>query len=169
MPPSMYRLSIPVFVRGFGVLSAALDKAERFGRDHGGDSESLVGARLAPDMLPLSGQVQRASDTSKNAIARLAGIDAPRFADTETTFSELQQRIRDTLGYFSGIAPQQLEGSEARDIALDFGSFKAVLPGDDYLLTFALPNFYFHLATTHAILRQQGVQIGKLDYLGAFA
>ena len=156
-----------MFVRSFDVLSIYLDRATIFERAEGIPSGTLLNARLAPGMLPLSGQVQRASDTSKNAIARLTGIEAPRFADTEATFEELQQRVRNTLDYFSGITPEHLEGSEAREIALSFGKLKTTLPGDDYLLTFALPNFYFHLATAHAILRQQGVQIGKLDYLGA--
>lgn len=168
MSVSMYRLSIPVFVRGFGILSGYLDKAAAFADESGLDPDILVDARLAPDMLPLAGQVQRASDTSKNAIVRLTGIEAPRFADTETTFAELQQRIRNTLDFFARVAPDRLEGSEAREVQLAFGKFQATLSGDEYLLTFALPNFYFHIATAHAILRQQGVQIGKLDYLGPF-
>jgi uncharacterized protein len=169
MSLSMYRLSVPAFVRGFGVLSSYLDKAEAHAQAHGLDLAALVQARLSPDMLPLSGQVQRASDTSKNAIARLAGIEAPGFPDTETTFSELRQRIGKTLEFFDSVDPAVLEGSQSREIALKFGTFAATLTGEDYLLTFALPNFYFHLATAHGILRQQGVQIGKLDYLGPFA
>lgn len=165
---SMYRLSIPIFVRGFGVLSGYLDKAAAFADENGLDPATLVDARLAADMLPLAGQVQRASDTSKNAVVRLTGIEAPRFADTEATFAELQQRIGNTLEFFAGIAPEQLQGSETREVTLVFGTFQAKLSGDEYLLTFALPNFYFHIATTHAILRQQGVRIGKLDYLGPF-
>ena len=125
-------------------------------------------ARLAPDMLPLAGQVQRASDTSKNAVARLTGIDAPAFPDVETTFAELRQRIGDTLDFFASVDPPRLEDSGAREITLKFGQFQTVLAGEDYLLTFALPNFYFHLATAHGILRHQGVQVGKLDYLGPF-
>ena len=168
MSVSMYRLSIPVFVRGFGVLSGYLDKAAAFADESGLDPDILVDARLAPDMLPLAGQVQRASDTSKNAIVRLTGIEAPRFADNETTFAELQQRIRNTLDFFASVAPERLEGSEAREVKLAFGKLQATLTGSEYLLTFALPNFYFHIATVHAILRQQRVQIGKLDYLGPF-
>ena len=168
MSLSMYRLSIPVFVRGFGVLSAYLDKAEAHAQASGLDPEVLVQARLAPDMLPLAGQVQRASDTSKNAVARLTGIDAPAFPDVETTFAELRQRIGDTLDFFASVDPPRLEDSGAREITLKFGQFQTVLAGEDYLLTFALPNFYFHLATAHGILRHQGVQVGKLDYLGPF-
>lgn len=169
MPLSMYRLSIPVFVRGFGVLSSYLDKAEAHAQANGLDPAILVQARLAPDMLPLAGQVQRASDTSKNAIARLTGVDAPAFPDTEGTFAELQQRIRNTLDFFGSVDPARLEGSELREIPLKFGKFRAVLTGQDYLLDFTLPNFYFHIATAHGILRHQGIQIGKLDYLGPFA
>ncbi|MET0582333.1 MAG: DUF1993 domain-containing protein [Pseudoxanthomonas sp.] len=169
MSLSMYRLSIPAFVRGFGVLSSSLDKAEAHAQAHGLESEILVQARLAPDMLPLAGQVQRASDTSKNAIARLAGIEAPAFPDTESTFAELRQRIANTLEFFAQVQPAQLEGSQERQITLKFGKFQTALSGEEYLLTFALPNFYFHIATAHGILRHQGVQIGKLDYLGPFA
>jgi len=169
MSLSMYRLSIPAFVRGFGVLSSSLDKAEAHARAHGLDSGILVQARLSPDMLPLAGQVQRASDTSKNAISRLTGIEAPSFPDTETTFAELRQRIGNTLDFFASVEPTQLEGSDSREITLKFGKFQTTLAGEEYLLTFALPNFYFHIATAHGILRHQGVQIGKLDYLGPFA
>ena len=169
MSLSMYRVSIPAFERGFGVLSSYLDKAEAHAQDNGLDPGILVQVRLSPDMLPLAGQVQRASDTSKNAIARLTGMDAPSFPDTESTFAELQQRIRNTLDFFAGVEPARLEGSEMREIPLKFGKFQAMLSGDDYLLSFALPNFYFHVATAHGILRHQGIQIGKLDYLGPFA
>ena len=169
MPLSMYRLSIPLFVRGFGVLSSYLDKAEAHAQANGLDPGILVQARLSPDMLPLAGQVQRASDTSKNAIARLTGVDAPSFPDTEGTFAELQQRIRNTLDFFRSVEPARLEGSELREIPLKFGEFQAVLAGEDYLVNFTLPNFYFHIATAHGILRHQGIQIGKLDYLGPFA
>ena len=168
MSLSMYRLSIPAFVRGFGVLSAYLDKADAHAQANGLEPEILVQARLSPDMLPLAGQVQRASDTSKNAIVRLAGISAPSFPDTETTFAELRQRIDDTLDFFVGVEPGQLEDSAAREVVLKFGKLQATLTGEEYLLTFVLPNFYFHLATAHGILRHQGVQIGKLDYLGPF-
>jgi uncharacterized protein len=168
MSLSIYRLSIPAFVRGFGVLSAYLDKAEAHAQTNGLEPQILVQARLSPDMLPLAGQVQRASDTSKNAIVRLAGIVAPGFPDTETTFAELRQRIGNTLEFFDSVQPDQLEGSATREVALKFGQMQATLTGEDYLLTFVLPNFYFHLATAHGILRHQGVQVGKLDYLGPF-
>ncbi|HEX7803942.1 MAG TPA: DUF1993 domain-containing protein [Pseudoxanthomonas sp.] len=168
MSLSMYRLSIPAFVRGFGVLSAYLDKADAHAQANGLEPEILMQARLSPDMLPLAGQVQRASDTSKNAIVRLAGIPAPSFPDTETTFAELRQRIGNTLDFFASVEPGQLEDSAAREVVLKFGKMQATLTGEEYLLTFVLPNFYFHLATAHGILRHQGVPIGKLDYLGPF-
>ena len=168
MSRSMYRLSIPAFVRGFGVLSAYLDKADAHAQANGLDPGILVQARLSPDMLPLAGQVQRASDTSKNAVVRLTGLEAPGFPDTETTFPELRERIRNTLDFFSSVQPNQFESSGAREITLKFGTMQAVLTGEDYLLSFVLPNFYFHLATAHGILRHQGVAVGKLDYLGPF-
>jgi hypothetical protein len=165
MPLSMYQASIPVFVRGLGVLSALLEKGAAYASE---TSTDLVGARLAPDMFPLSAQVQRASDTSKLAAERLTGIKSPCFEDVETTFPELQERIARTLAFLNGIEPAQMEGSEERSVQLSFGEFKPVFRGADYLLTFALPNFFFHVTTAYDILRHKGVQVGKRDYLGPY-
>lgn len=162
----MHRLSIPVYVRGLGVLSSYLDKAEAYAADQNIDVQTLVDARLAPDMLSLVGQVQRASDTSKNAVARLTGVTAPRFEDNETSIAELRERIAKTLVFFESVDAQAFEGSDTREITLKAGKLDTKFSGLDYLLQFALPNFFFHLATTHAILRQQGLPIGKTDYLG---
>lgn len=169
MSVSLYRLTIPMYVRGFGVLSQYLDKAAAFAGEQGIDPDSLVTARLAPDMLPLAGQIQRASDTSKNTIVRLTGMEAPRFDDNETTLAQLQQRIDNTLAFLSSVTPAHFDGSDVREVTLAFPSVKATLSGEEALLTFGLPNFFFHVATAHAILRQQGVPIGKTDYLGPFA
>lgn len=166
MSLTMYRLSVPTFVRGFAVLSAYLDKAQAHA--NGPEADALVAARLAPDMLPLAGQIQRASDTSKNAIRRLTGIDAPRFEDNETTIAELRTRIDNTVAFFDRITPADLAGCEGRQVTLDVCSLKAEFTGTDYLLSFVLPNFYFHVAMVHAILRHHGVAVGKLDYLGRY-
>lgn len=169
MPVSMYRLTAPVFVRGLGILRDYIDHAERFEKENGLAPDTLAAARLAPDMLPLAGQVQRASDTSKNAIGRLTQMVPPRFADDETTLEELRQRIDATVAFFEGIDADALAGAEQKHVSLNFGKVKPTFDGVEYLLTFVLPNFYFHVATAHDILRSQGVAVGKADYLGSFA
>ncbi len=165
---SMYQISVPVFVRGLGVLAGYLEKAEAYAKANSIDPAEMVNAKLAPDMLSLAGQVQRASDTSKNAIGRLSAIEVPRFEDNEVTFAELQARIAKTIGFLDGVRLEDLEGSETRSVTLSFGKFKTTLQGDAYLLTFTLPNFFFHITTAHDILRHKGVPIGKIDYLGHF-
>ncbi|WP_275784001.1 DUF1993 domain-containing protein [Pararhizobium gei] len=167
MTVSMYKLSVPVFIRGLRVLAGLLDKAEAHAAEKKMPLEDLVNARLAPDMLPLSGQIQRVSDTAKNAIARLTDVAAPSFPDVETSFAELRERIAKTIAFLETVKPSDLDGSETREVTLTFPKMKFTFAGDDYVLKFALPNFFFHVATTHDILRNQGVGIGKLDYLGA--
>jgi uncharacterized protein len=169
MSLSMYDLSVPVLQRGLGVLSNYLDKASAYATERGIDPTVLINARLAPDMLPLAGQVQRASDGAKGVGARLTGADAPSFPDTETTFAGLGERVAKTVAYLQTITPQSLEGSDARPITLKFGSQSVTLRGDAYLTGFALPNFFFHVTTAHNILRHNGLAIGKKDYLGNFA
>jgi uncharacterized protein len=162
----MSRLTVPVFVRGLTVLSTLLEKAEAHAAQAGIAPETLLGARLAPDMLPLAAQVQRASDTSKFAVQRIGGGAAPTFADDESTFAQLQARIAATLAYLQGVDPAQLDAGTGREIRLNWSETGPVFSGESYLLTFALPNFYFHVTTAHDILRNQGVQVGKRDYLG---
>ncbi|MGB3434291.1 DUF1993 domain-containing protein [Achromobacter sp.] len=169
MSLSMYQASVPAFVRGLNVLAALLQKAADHAAAAGIDPAELVNARLAPDMYPLSGQVQRASDASKFAVQRLSRVEAPKFPDEETTFEQLQQRIAATIAYLQEVAADRLEGAEGRKVTLAFGDFKQDFRGDDYLLTFALPNFYFHVTTAYAILRHAGVKIGKLDFLGPYS
>jgi hypothetical protein len=158
----MYRASIPVFIRALNNLSAILKKGEA----HEGNA-SFLDARLALDMLTLTGQIQRASDAAKGAVARLGGIDNPSFPDTEKTFAELQARIKKTIDFLHGVKPEQIDGSEQKKIDLKAGQRELKFTGEDYLLGFALPNFFFHVTTAYAILRHKGVQIGKMDYLGA--
>lgn len=168
MALSLSKASVPAFVRGLKVLSDLLKKGEEHAAQAGIAPETLLGARLAEDMLPLSAQIQRASDASKFAVQRLSGGDAPKFADDETSFAQLQQRIANTIAYLEGVDGAQVDAGEDREVSLKFGSFGATFSGESYLLTFALPNFYFHVVTAYDILRNQGVKIGKLDYLGPF-
>jgi hypothetical protein len=169
MPISMYRLTVPVFQRGLASLGTYLDKAEAFAAEKGIDPVELVAARLAPDMLPFSGQYQRATDSAKLALARLTGTEAPKFEDDETTIADLRGRLAKTEAYLATIAPEALDGSETREVVISPGGNKVIFSGDDYLTGFALPNFYFHVTAAHAILRNQGAPVGKLDYLGRFS
>ncbi|MNX16946.1 hypothetical protein D3C86_468220 [compost metagenome] len=150
------------------MLAALLEKAAAHAQAAGIDPSQLVNARLAPDMYPLSGQIQRASDASKFAVQRLTQGDAPKFPDDETTLAQLQQRIAGTIAYLQSVTPEQIDGAEGRKVTLNWGEFKPEFQGDSYLLTFALPNFYFHVTTAYGILRQAGVPIGKLDFLGPY-
>ncbi len=167
MPFSMYTASIPVFIRGMHNLGSLLKKAEADAVSRKLDLAVLVAARLAPDMHPLSRQVQIASDTVKNAAGRLSGTDAPSFPDTETTFEELQARIGKTVAFLETIDAAKLEGSDTREIVLKFPGREMQFSGADYLTGFVLPNLYFHLTTAYAILRHNGVPLGKMDYMGA--
>ncbi|MBB3457049.1 hypothetical protein FHT86_005360 [Rhizobium sp. BK313] len=167
--PSMYRFSVPVFQRGLANLSTYLDKIEAYAAEKGTDPNELVGARLVDDMLPLSGQFQRATDSAKLAIARLTGIDAPRFEDNETTVAELRERLKKTEDFLATITAETMEGSESREVTIAPGGNKTVLSGEDYLASFALPNFFFHVTTAHGILRSRGLPVGKMTYLGSFS
>jgi hypothetical protein len=165
MSISMHQASVPVFLHGLGTLTHILRKGETHARETGADPVSYVEARLAPDMLTLAGQIQRASDTSKLALERITGIAAPKMEDIETSFDELHARIERTATFIGSFTDAQLQGIEAKDIALKLRSFTPVFTGVSYLLTFALPNFFFHVTTAYDILRHKGVPLGKLDYL----
>jgi hypothetical protein len=166
MSLTMYQASIPSFVRMLGNLSAILDKAAAHAEAKKIDPAVFINARLAPDMFPLSRQVQIATDMVKGCAARLAGIEVPRYEDNETTFAELQARIDKTKAFIQSVNASQIDGSEQRQIALKFGSRELSFLGQPYLLDFVLPNFHFHLSMTYAILRHNGVEIGKKDYIG---
>jgi uncharacterized protein len=168
MPLSMHRASIPVFVRGLQVLDTLLDKAAAHEARAGLAPGALIGARLASDMQTLGQQVQRASDTSKFSAERLSGVKSPALPDTETGYGELKARIAATVAYLQTVTPEQMDGSEERGVPLKLGASGTTLNGVDYLFGFALPNFFFHLTTAHDILRNNGVRVGKLDYLGPF-
>ena len=166
MTLSMYQASVPVFLRGLENLAAILAKGAAHAEAKKIDPAVFIGARLAPDMLALARQVQIASDAAKGCVARLAGVDVPSFADTETTFPELQARIAKTVDFVKGFKPAQIDGSEERICILKTRTDEIKHRGQDYLLKLALPNFYFHVTTTYDILRHNGVELGKMDYLG---
>ncbi len=166
MSVSMYQASIPVFIRMLGNLSAILDKGVASAEARKIDPAVLASARLAPDMHPLTRQIQIATDSVKGAAARLAQIEVPSFPDTETTFPELQERVTKTVAFLKTITEAQVDGSEDRTINLKAGPTELSFSGRDFLFGFALPNFYFHLTTAYAILRHNGVDVGKMDFLG---
>lgn len=166
MTLSMYQACVPVFIRGCENLLAVLDKAEAYAEAKGFDPAVLVQARLAPDMFPLVRQVQIMSDAAKGCAARLAGVEVPSFPDTEQSIPELKERIRKTLDFLRGISPEQMEGSETRDIHIKTPSRELDFMGLEYMQQFAVPNFYFHFTATYAILRHNGVELGKRDFLG---
>jgi hypothetical protein len=161
-------LTVPVFVRGLTILSTLLAKGAEHAAKAGINPQDLLGARLAADMLPLSAQVQRASDTSKFAVQRIGGVAAPSFPDDETTFEQLQARIAKTIAYVQSVDASLLDAGGETEVQLKWGIASGAFTGTSYLLTIALPNFYFHIVTAYDILRNQGVPIGKLDYLGPF-
>jgi uncharacterized protein len=168
MSLSIYESSVPVFARGLAIASSLLDKAVAHAQENGADPASYVEARLAPDMLNLAGQIQRASDTAKFAAARLTGTEAPAFPDEEKSIDELKVRCTKTNAYLEQFSPAQFEGSEQRMVTFGGGANKRTLAGNRYLLSFALPNFFFHVTTAYDILRHLGVPVGKRDYLGSF-
>ncbi len=167
MTLSIYDLSIPVLTRGLINLSAILDKAAAHAAAKKFDPAVLAQARLFPDMLPLSRQVQIACDTAKGAAARLAGIEVPKHEDTEATLDELKQRIAKTLDIVKSVKSEQMRGAESKAIEMKFPNRTISFTGLSYLADFVLPNFFFHESMTYALLRSNGVEIGKMDYLGS--
>jgi hypothetical protein len=166
MPFSMYDITVPAFLRGFANLSAILAKAEAHAEATGLDPKTYLDARLAPDMLPLTGQVQRASDAAKGCVVRLGAIENVSLPDTETSFPELQARIAATVTLLKAISPSQLDGAEDRKVELKLRDQTVTFDGRSYATGFALPNFYFHIVTAYDVLRHKGLEIGKRDYLG---
>jgi len=167
MSISMHSASAPVFARLLGNLNQWLAKAEAHAAARKFDPAVLFSARLAPDMLPLCKQVQIACDSAKFAVARLAGVEAPKFDDTEANLAELRDRVAKTIAYVQSIPAAQIDGSEERDVTVPRRDGSIVLKGEVYLKFWALPNFFFHVTTTYALLRHNGVELGKSDYLGA--
>jgi uncharacterized protein len=165
---SMSEASLPVFEIGLAALSANLDKVAAFAAAKKIDPSVFLNMRLAPDMFALTRQVQVAADQAKNGSARLAGVEAPKYEDTETTIDQLKARIAKTIAYLKTLDRRQIDGSSDREITFPLGpSNKGHMKGADYLNHFVLPNFYFHLTAAYAILRHGGVELGKRDFLGA--
>ena len=167
MSISLYQASVPVFIRGLENLSRIIEKGAMHAVARKIDPDTFLQARLHADMFPLLRQVQIVSDTAKGAGARLAGIEVPNMPDTETSFLELQQRIDKTLHFLRSLKPEQIDGQEGRRITMPTRTRgELVFNGQSYLLEFALPNFFFHVSTAYGILRHNGVELGKRDYLG---
>ena len=166
MTMTMHSASAPVFARMLRNMSAWLDKAEAHAAAKKFDPAVLMQARLAPDMLPLPKQVQIACDAAKFAMARISGNEAPAFADEEATLAELRERIAKTVAYVESVSAASLDGTDAKSITVPRRDGSMTMTGEDYLKAFALPNFYFHATTTYALLRHNGVELGKMDFLG---
>jgi hypothetical protein len=165
MSNSMYAMSVETFIPMLGNLSALLDKAAAFAETKKIDPAVLLQSRLAPDMLPLTRQVQIACDAAKNSVPRLAGQDPIKIEDNEKTIDELKARVAKTIDYLKTFDEAALNGSETRDIKIPARDRTLEFSGLNYLRRFALPNFFFHVTTTYAILRHNGVELGKRDYL----
>ena len=166
MSLSMYQASSPVFIRTLTNLSALLTKGEAYAAQKKIDPSVLVNARLAPDMYPLSRQVQIATDGVKGCVARLAGVEVPSYEDNEATFEDLQARIAKTIAFVKTLSADQIDGSEDKEITLKTPSRELHFKGQAYLVGFALPNVFFHVTVAYSILRHNGVDLGKMDYLG---
>jgi hypothetical protein len=169
MAISMYSASVPVFKQMLHSLEAVLRKAESHATERKIEPQALLQARLFPDMFPLTAQIQIAADFAKGITARLAGSEVPSYEDKEQSFPELQARIAKTLTFIEGFKPEQIDGSENREIVLRPGtSREQKLAGQVYLLHYGMPQFFFHVTTAYAILRHNGIDIGKRDYMGTY-
>lgn len=167
MAVPLYTFSIPIFINGLKMLSDILKEAREYAQEKNIDLSELVDAKLHPDMLPLSFQIQTASNTAKNSLVRIAGTTPVPMADDETTFEQLQDRLAKTIEILSPVVPEQLSGMETKDITFKV-KHERHFSGDSYIASFALPNFFFHINMAYAILRSKGVPLGKGVYLGNF-
>jgi uncharacterized protein len=166
MAPSLHDTAVPVFDSMLKNLSTLLDKAVAHAQAKGYEPAVLLQSRLAPDMFPLARQVQIATDAAKFGVARLTGVEAPKFADDETTFEQLRARIDKTRAFVTGVPRDAFEGAEARRVEVPTRTATYAFDGRTFLLHWAMPNFYFHVVTAYDILRHNGVEVGKRDYLG---
>ncbi|RUR05031.1 DUF1993 family protein [Legionella sp. km772] len=167
MSISMYKATVPVFISMLTNLSTILKKADHYAESKKIDPSALINARLAPDMFPFARQIQIATDAAKGCAARLANLEIPSFPDTETTFSQLDERLTKTINFLKTVNASQIDGSEERSITLKVAGQELQFKGQEFTLHFALPNFYFHISMAYAILRHNGLDIGKKDYLGS--
>jgi uncharacterized protein len=166
MSVTLQTVAVTSLTRGLKTLLLLLEKAKAHAEAAGTSPDAYVEARLFDDMLPLSGQIQRVSDTAKGAVARLTGLDAPPMADEEKTFADLQDRIVRTLAYVESVPASAFDDAETREVTVPAGTFTLQFTGLDYLLEFVIPNFQFHVVTAYDILRHKGVPLGKRDFLG---
>ena len=166
MKISMYAMSHDVFRKSLAQLLHVMEKGVANAKSRKFDTGVLAGSRLAPDMLPFTKQIQLTSDFAKNSMARLAGVDPPKFEDNETTMDELLARVKKTIDYIDSVPPASLEGSETRDIKIPLRDRTVEFKGLAFLQFWALPNFFFHHVTAYNLLRHNGVDIGKRDFLG---
>lgn len=162
----MASASVPMFTQILTTLSKVLDKAEAHVANRKIEPAALLNARLFPDMYPMINQIQSTCDFAKGAVSRLAGVDVPRFEDNEKTFDELRARIAKTLAFIESIEAASINGSEDRDIELKFGGKRLKFKGREYLVGFVIPSMVFHMTIAYAILRHNGVELGKADFLG---
>lgn len=167
MPLSMHQASVPVFLRALANLRAVLAKGEAHANERGIAPEVLLLTRLTPEMHPLQRQVQIATDMARNGASRLAGAELVKIDDTETTFAELYARIDRAAEQISGYTAEQIDGSETREVVIRTPKGEMAFAGQSYLLDFVLPNLFFHTTTAYAILRQSGVALGKMDFIGS--
>jgi hypothetical protein len=169
MSISMYSASVPILVRALGSLQSWFEKAEAHAQAKKFDTQVLLAARLAPDMLPFTKQVQIACDSAKFGVARLSGVEAPKFDDNEASLADLRGRIAKTLDYIRSVPAARIDGTEDKDVVVPRRDGSMTLKGEFYLKHYVLPNVFFHVTTAYALLRHNGVEIGKGDFLGALS
>jgi len=165
MSPAMYNASVPVFRQMLSALNAIIDKTLAHAEAKKIDQAVFANARLYPDMFPFAKQITVATDFAKGASARLAGIEVPKFEDTETSLSDAKARLQKTQDFIATLKPAQFDGAETRDITIQLRGTPTIFKGQPYLLHYAMPNFYFHTTTAYAILRHNGIEIGKPDFI----
>lgn len=168
MSITLYQTFVPLFKKMLNNLSAIMIKAEQYAQNKNIHENVLIQSRLYPDMFPLVKQIQIATDLAKGGCARLAGVTIPVFEDNEVTFAEIQARISKTIDFLNTVTPEQIDGSEENAIQFSIRDREFHFNGQDYFTYWVLPNFFFHVTTAYDILRHNGLEIGKRDYLGAF-
>jgi hypothetical protein len=169
MTISMHSASVPIFTRMLGHVLQWMDKAEAHAQAKKFDTSIYLSARLAPDMLPFTKQIQIACDAAKFGVARLGGVEAPKFEDTEASLADLRERIRKTLEFIRSVPADAIDGTDAKDVIVPRRDGNITMKGEAYLKNYVLPNFFFHVTTAYALLRHNGVELGKGDYLGSLS
>lgn len=167
MPLTMHSASVPIFVRSLTNILTWLDKAEENAKARDFEPQNFLALRLSPDMMPFSRQIQIATDSAKNCVARLSGVEPPTWADDEDSLDALRERIKKAIDYVQSISEKDIDGTEDRQIVMPAGPDRTIsFTGQEFLIGFSLPNFFFHISMAYALLRQGGIALGKMDYLG---